>query len=69
MKHNCGGCIDVLSVTKKTDNSVDVILVCDKCGEIDESVRYLYDDNKREEVIDKLSKLIDANIKTLNRRG
>lgn len=69
MKHTCGGNVDIISITKKTDNSVSVMLVCNGCGEIEESIRYLYDDGKRDDEIDKLSKLVDDFILTLNMRG
>ena len=68
MKHECGGNVDVLSITRKSDNSVQVILVCDTCGETDTSIRYLYDDENKEGVIEQLDKLMDEYIKTLNVR-
>lgn len=44
MEHKCGGKIDFVSITRKDTNVVDVLLICDRCGQTEESTHYLYDD-------------------------
>lgn len=70
MKHECGGEIDFVSITNRNrENSVDVILICNSCGKMEESIHYLYDSKSEDDTAERISKLVNAQIKTLNMRG
>lgn len=70
MKHECGGEIDFVSIVNRgRDNSVDVLLMCSKCGKMEESIHYLYDSKNEDDTAERISKLVNAQIKTLNVRG